>query len=73
MQQHAWQPNRGGVILNLCDSAFDSILPLFDLMILFSFSRFRQSLVNLMLTGNAVSHVWDLERDVGGLSMFYCW
>ncbi|XP_046848708.1 ubiquitin carboxyl-terminal hydrolase MINDY-3-like isoform X2 [Xenia sp. Carnegie-2017] len=28
-----------------------------------------QSMVNLMLTGHAVSHVWDLERDVGGLKL----
>ena len=24
-----------------------------------------------MLTGYAVSHVWDLERDIGGLSTSY--
>lgn len=28
-----------------------------------------QSLINLMLTGRAVSHVWDHDQDVGGLSM----
>lgn len=27
-----------------------------------------QSLINLMLTGRAVSHVWDYDQDVGGLS-----
>lgn len=27
-----------------------------------------QSLINLMLTGRAVSHVWDHDQDVGGLS-----
>ena len=27
-----------------------------------------QSLINLMLTGRAVGHVWDHEQDVGGLS-----
>ena len=29
-----------------------------------------QSLINLMLTGRAVSYVWDHEQDVGGLSKF---
>lgn len=28
-----------------------------------------QSLVNLMLTGYAVSHIWDMERDIGGLKL----
>lgn len=28
----------------------------------------NQSLINLMLTGRAVGHVWDHEQDVGGLS-----
>jgi hypothetical protein len=27
-----------------------------------------QSLINLMLTGRAVGHVWDHDQDVGGLS-----
>lgn len=27
-----------------------------------------QSLINLMITGRAVSYVWDHEQDVGGLS-----
>lgn len=27
-----------------------------------------QGLINLMLTGRAVAHVWDNEQDVGGLS-----
>lgn len=27
-----------------------------------------QSLINLMLTGRGVNHVWDNEQDVGGLS-----
>lgn len=27
-----------------------------------------QSLINLMLTGRAVSHVWDHDQDIGGLS-----
>lgn len=28
-----------------------------------------QSLINLMITGQAVTYVWDNEQDVGGLSM----
>ncbi|XP_046613565.1 ubiquitin carboxyl-terminal hydrolase MINDY-3 homolog isoform X1 [Neodiprion virginianus] len=28
-----------------------------------------QSLINLMLTGRAVSHVWDHDQDVGGLKL----
>ncbi|KAM8719315.1 hypothetical protein ACLKA7_011947 [Drosophila subpalustris] len=28
-----------------------------------------QSLINLMLTGHAVAHVWDNEQDVGGLKL----
>lgn len=28
-----------------------------------------QSLINLMLTGRAVGHVWDHEQDVGGLKL----
>ncbi len=27
-----------------------------------------QGLINLMLTGQAVAHVWDHDKDVGGLS-----
>lgn len=27
-----------------------------------------QSLINLMITGCAVTYVWDNEQDVGGLS-----
>lgn len=27
-----------------------------------------QGLINLMLTGQAVPHVWDFDQDVGGLS-----
>lgn len=27
-----------------------------------------QSLINLMLTGRAVGHVWNHDQDVGGLS-----
>lgn len=27
-----------------------------------------QSLINLMLTGRAVSHVWDHDQDISGLS-----
>lgn len=30
-----------------------------------------QSLINLMLTGRAVSHVWDYDQDIGGLSKTY--
>lgn len=26
-----------------------------------------QALINLMLTGRAVAHVWDNDQDVGGL------
>lgn len=29
----------------------------------------NQSLINLMLTGRAVGHVWDHEQDVGGLKL----
>ncbi|XP_043603191.1 ubiquitin carboxyl-terminal hydrolase MINDY-3 homolog [Bombus pyrosoma] len=29
----------------------------------------NQSLINLMLTGRAVSHVWDHDQDVGGLKL----
>ncbi|XP_015116758.1 ubiquitin carboxyl-terminal hydrolase MINDY-3 homolog [Diachasma alloeum] len=28
-----------------------------------------QSLINLMLTGRAVSHVWDHDQDIGGLQL----
>jgi ubiquitin carboxyl-terminal hydrolase MINDY-3/4 len=28
-----------------------------------------QALINLMLTGRAVAHVWDYEQDVGGLKL----
>jgi len=30
-----------------------------------------QSLINLMLTGRAVSHVWDHDQDIGGLSEIF--
>lgn len=28
-----------------------------------------QALINLMLTGRAVAHVWDNDQDVGGLKL----
>lgn len=28
-----------------------------------------QSLINLMITGRAVAHVWDYDQDICGLSM----
>lgn len=31
----------------------------------------NQSLINLMLTGRAVSHVWDHDQDIGGLSKIF--
>lgn len=30
-----------------------------------------QALVNLMLTGRAVAHVWDNDQDIGGLSKLF--
>lgn len=29
-----------------------------------------QCLINLMITGRAVAHVWNHDQDVGGLSKF---
>ena len=29
-----------------------------------------QGLINFMLTGQAVAHVWDNDQDVGGLSKY---
>ncbi|KAG8225060.1 hypothetical protein J437_LFUL000038, partial [Ladona fulva] len=34
-----------------------------------TFGYGSQSLINLMLTGRAVGHVWDHEQDVGGLKL----
>lgn len=31
----------------------------------------NQSLINLMLTGRAVSNVWDHDQDIGGLSKIF--
>lgn len=36
-----------------------------------TFGYGSQSLINLMLTGRAVGHVWDHEQDVGGLSKIH--
>ena len=44
----------------------DSCEPLIDS----TFGYGSQSLINLMLTGRAVGHIFDHERDVGGLSEF---
>lgn len=30
-----------------------------------------QCLINLMITGRAVAHVWNHDQDVGGLSQYY--
>lgn len=35
-----------------------------------TFGYGSQSLINLMLTGRAVGHVWDYDQDIGGLSTF---
>lgn len=32
-----------------------------------------QALINLMLTGRAVAHVWDNVQDVGGLGKCLLW
>lgn len=30
-----------------------------------------QCLINLMISGRAVAHVWNNDQDVGGLSKFF--
>lgn len=52
------------------DELRDELADPTDSLIENTFGYGSQSLINLMLTGRAVSHVWDHEHDIGGLSEF---
>lgn len=47
------------------------ISDLTDPLIHSTFGYGSQSLINLMLSGRAVSNVWDHDQDVGGLSKIW--
>lgn len=65
-----------GVLLLLYSVIFTKGLPqmrleisdLTDPLIHSTFGYGSQSLINLMLSGQAVNNVWDHDKDVGGLS-----
>lgn len=52
------------------DNAIAELLDTSEPLIHNSFGYGSQGLINLMLTGQAVPHVWDHDKDVGGLSKF---
>ncbi|KAL0277093.1 UNVERIFIED_CONTAM: hypothetical protein PYX00_004494 [Menopon gallinae] len=51
------------------DELRDELADPSDSLIENTFGYGSQSLINLMLTGRAVSHVWDHEHDIGGLKL----
>ncbi|KAK6617469.1 hypothetical protein RUM43_014478 [Polyplax serrata] len=51
------------------DELKDELADPTDSLIENTFGYGSQSLINLMLTGRAVSHVWDHEHDIGGLKL----
>lgn len=54
-------------ISGICSEMSDPTEPMIDS----TYGYGSQSLINLMLTGRAVSHVWDHDQDIGGLSKIY--
>ncbi|XP_017772433.1 PREDICTED: protein FAM188A homolog isoform X2 [Nicrophorus vespilloides] len=52
--------------LNQVRTECDTSEPLIDA----TYGYGSQSLINLMITGRAVTYVWDFEQDVGGLMLF---
>jgi ubiquitin carboxyl-terminal hydrolase MINDY-3/4 len=69
--------NRYGVLLHLysvlftkgIESVLNEISDTSEPLIHSSFGYGSQSLINLMLTGRAVQHVFDNEQDIGGLKL----
>lgn len=51
-------------ISEICFEMSDPTEPMIDS----TYGYGSQSLINLMLTGRAVSHVWDHDQDISGLS-----
>lgn len=54
----------------ICLEMLEPIEPMIDS----TYGYGSQNLINLMLTGRAVSHVWDHDQDISGLSeiaLFY--
>lgn len=49
----------------------DELLDTSEPLIHDTYGYAAQGLINLMLTGRAVPHVWDYDKDVGGLSKIY--
>jgi len=54
-------------ISGICFEMSDPMEPMIDS----TYGYGSQSLINLMLTGRAVSHVWDHDQDIGGLSEIF--
>ncbi|EFN79817.1 ubiquitin carboxyl-terminal hydrolase MINDY-3 homolog [Harpegnathos saltator] len=52
-------------ISGICSEMSDPTEPMIDS----TYGYGSQSLINLMLTGRAVSHVWDHDQDIGGLKL----
>lgn len=51
-------------VSEICSEMSDPTEPMIDS----TYGYGSQSLINLMLTGRAVSHVWDHDQDISGLS-----
>jgi len=51
-------------VSEICFEMSDPTEPMIDS----TYGYGSQSLINLMLTGRAVSHVWDHDQDISGLS-----
>lgn len=52
-------------VSGICSEMLDPTEPMIDS----TYGYGSQSLINLMLTGRAVSHVWDHDQDIGGLKL----
>lgn len=51
-------------VSEICLEMLEPIEPMIDS----TYGYGSQNLINLMLTGRAVSHVWDHDQDISGLS-----
>lgn len=56
------------VVLQKLANAIAELLDTSEPLIHNTYGYGSQGLINLMLTGQAVPHVWDHDKDVGGLS-----
>lgn len=60
--------NNGFLFLQKLENINAELLDTSEPLIHNTYGYGSQGLINLMITGQAVPHVWDHDKDVGGLS-----